>query len=426
MATTKPAAIRNRVKEMRLVKAVDLMPNPKNYRTHPQPQRDALAGLLREIGFAGATLARETPDGLQLIDGHLRRDMLPDQEIPVLVTDLNEAEANLLLASYDPIAALAEADTAKLDALLREVQTGEQDLAKMLEGLAKKNKLDWTANGLPTPGAGGDEFDTTPQDGPTRVQRGDLWLIDGGKHRLLCGDSMKAEDVQRVMGGEKATCLFTDPPYGVSVGAKNRLLNSVQPSGRCLADIEDDDLSPEELKGQLLAAFNTVFPYLADDCSVFVCSPQGGGLGMMMMMMMMMECGLTARHIIIWKKNAPTFSMGRLDYDYQHEPILFAWKKTHKRNKSGPHQTSVWEVDKLRASPDHATQKPLELPINAIMNHTDANDVVVDIYLGSGTTLIAAHRLARRCFGIEIEPKYCDVILKRATAEGLTVEKANA
>jgi len=133
--------IRDRVKELRRVKASELMPNPKNWRTHPTQQADALKGILAEVGIAGALLARETNAGLQLIDGHLRADTSPDTEWPVLVLDVDEAEADKLLATYDPLTAMAEADAAKLDELLRGIDTGSEALQEMLAGLAKDTGL---------------------------------------------------------------------------------------------------------------------------------------------------------------------------------------------------------------------------------------------------------------------------------------------
>jgi hypothetical protein len=129
--------IRDRIKELRRVKASDLQPNPKNWRTHPQSQQDALRGVLAEVGYSSALLARELPGGgLQLIDGHLRAETTPDCEVPVLVLDVTEAEADKLLATLDPLAALADADGAKLDALLREIQTASAAVAEMLADLA--------------------------------------------------------------------------------------------------------------------------------------------------------------------------------------------------------------------------------------------------------------------------------------------------
>jgi DNA modification methylase len=172
-----------------------------------------------------------------------------------------------------------------------------------------------------------------------------------------------------------------------------------------------DDMKPEELKVMLLAAFTTFRAFMADDCAVFVCSPQGGELGMMMMMMQ--EAGLEVRHILNWIKNSPTFSMGRLDYDYQHEPILYTWTKTHKRYNKGEFQTSLWSVDKPRANKEHPTMKPIELPTNAFLNHTDIGDVTADIFGGSGTSMVASENTKRKCRMIEISPAYCAVILQR-------------
>jgi ParB-like chromosome segregation protein Spo0J len=134
--------IRDRIKELRRVKASELHPNPKNWRTHPKQQLDAIRGILAEVGFAGAELARELPDGsLQLIDGHARAEIAGDAEIPVLVLDVTESEADKILATYDPIGAMAEADAGKLEELLREVQTGSEALAEMLADLAKDNGI---------------------------------------------------------------------------------------------------------------------------------------------------------------------------------------------------------------------------------------------------------------------------------------------
>ncbi len=134
---------------------------------------------------------------------------------------------------------------------------------------------------------------------------------------------------------------------------------------------------------------------------------------MMMMMMMMREAGLPIRHVLIWKKNAPTFSLGRLDYDYQHEPILLTWGKRHKRPMGGQYRTSVWDIDKPRANKEHPTMKPVELIANCLLNHSDKGDVIYDPFLGSGTSLIAGAQYDRRCYGLEIDPRYVNVTITR-------------
>jgi ParB-like chromosome segregation protein Spo0J len=134
--------IRDRIKELRRVPASELHPNPLNWRTHPKEQLDAIRGILAEVGFAGAELARELPDGsLQLIDGHARAEVAGDAIVPVLVLDVTEEEAKKILATFDPIGAMATADAVKLDAILREVETGSEALADMLTALAEENDL---------------------------------------------------------------------------------------------------------------------------------------------------------------------------------------------------------------------------------------------------------------------------------------------
>jgi len=191
-----PMKIRDRVRELRRVRAGDLTPNPKNWRTHPKAQADALRGILAEVGYADALLARELPDGsLILVDGHLRAETTPEQEVPVLVLDIDEAEADKLLLSLDPLAALAETNAVALDALLREVDTGSEGLQQMYADLAEAADLyQDDAKEIVE-----DEIPEPPVDPITKP--GDLWIL--GEHRLLCGDSTKADDVERLMEGAK-------------------------------------------------------------------------------------------------------------------------------------------------------------------------------------------------------------------------------
>lgn len=175
--------IRDRVKELRRVKASELIADPRNWRTHPQRQQDALRAVLAEIGFAGALLVRETEAGLMLIDGHLRADTAPDMEVPVLVLDVNANEAAKLLATYDPISAMAEADAKALDALLRQVDTGDEALQEMLAGLAEE------AGVIPPKENGVDDTYTNKIVSPVYEPKGEKpplsALIDRGKTQEL-------------------------------------------------------------------------------------------------------------------------------------------------------------------------------------------------------------------------------------------------
>lgn len=393
--------------------ASQFMANPLNWRVHPKAQREALTGVLSEVGWVQSVIVNRVTGNV--VDGHARIEealkLGEDTPVPFIEVELSEEEEKQILLTLDPISAMAAADKANLDALLHDVSSASAGVQSMLAELAEKNGLEYGAT------IGGELEDVEPQVDRAEelrqkwgVESGQIWQL--GDHRLMCGDSTSESDVARLMNEEKACLVFTDPPYGVSVGAKNRMLNSFQPSGRNLTDIEDDDMSPEELKNRLLPSFRNIRQIvMSDDCTVFVTAPQGGELGMMMMMMR--EAGLQVRHVLIWKKNAPTFSMGRLDYDYQHEPILLTWGKRHKRPMLGKHKTSVWEIDKPRASADHPTMKPVELVENALLNNSDAEDVVFDAYSGSGTTIMAAEAQSRKARAMEISAGYVAVALER-------------
>ena len=239
----------------------------------------------------------------------------------------------------------------------------------------------------------------------TDIVLGDLFEI--GEHRLLCGDSTDSDQVAKLMNGQKADMVFTDPPYGVNYEKKAKLILGRKQD----AKIEGDNIKIDFLKVIILNSFCNINKNLRDGGVYYICSPQGGQLGIMMMMMI--EAGIECRHIIIWKKDSPVFSMGRLDYDYQHEPILYGWKKNHKHYGEGIYKTSVWDIARPKISKLHPTMKPIELIENAILNSSVVDNIILDLFLGSGSTMVASHQLKRKCYGMEIEPKYCQVILDR-------------
>ena len=192
---------RDRIVELRRVPARELIPNPRNWRRHPARQAVALRSVLEEVGYADALLARELPDGrLMLVDGHLRAETTPDQVVPVLILDVNEDEANKLLATLDPLAAMDETDKLALKDLAGLVQTDSAELRELLDGTA----------GI----ARETQQDAVPALPVTPVARsGQIWQL--GKHRLLCGDSTRPGDVACLMGEERAVLFQTDPPYAV-------------------------------------------------------------------------------------------------------------------------------------------------------------------------------------------------------------------
>ena len=408
----------------------ELKPHPRNYNKHSDRQVDDLALSLKRFGQRKPIVTWRdmivAGHGLTMAAQMAGWTTILTMPIP---DEWDEATVLAYLAADNELARQADPDLAQLAAIAKELEGIDEELAKLAAGGDDALKVlmatieDEKPNG-----------DAEPQIDKAEelrvkwgVEIGQMWRLpsrDGkGEHRLICGDSTAEAIVKRVMGGGKASIVFTDPPYGVAIGAKNRMLNSFQPSGRNLTDIEDDEMSPEDLKVRLLPAFDLIRTIvMAEDCTIFMTAPQNGDLSMMMMMMMK-EAKLPIRHVLIWKKNAPTFSMGRLDYDYQHEPILLTWGKRHKRPMNGQHKTSVWEIDKPRASAEHPTMKPPELYVNAYLNNSDIGDIAFEPYDGSGTALIASENTGRFCRAIEISPAYVAVALQRyLDAFGITPE----
>lgn len=387
--------IRDRIKELRRVPASELRPNPKNWRKHPQAQQDALRGVLAEVGYADALLARELPDGsLMLLDGHLRAETTPEQVVPVLVLDVNEAEGDKILATLDPLAAMAEANATQLDTLLREVETGSEALAGMLDALAKDAGCEW-AN---PPEIVEDEVPEPPVDPVTKP--GDLWLL--GEHRLLCGDSTKPENVSRLLGNRKPFIMVTDPPYGVEYDPEWRTTTEgLWTTGKTVASgkVANDD------KVDWTDAYK-LFPG-------HVAYVWHAGRHAADLVVNLRDAAFEIRTQIIWKK--PRFIISRGHYHWGHEPAWYAVRKGGSAKWCGDRdQSTVWEIALNRnTETGHGTQKPVECMARPIRNHGGKDDDVYDPFLGSGTTIIAAEQLGRRCFGLEIEPKYCDVILAR-------------
>lgn len=254
-----------------------------------------------------------------------------------------------------------------------------------------------------------DEFDESDKV-DARCKTGDIWIL--GEHRLMCADSTSSEAFASLMAGEKADMVFTDPPYGVAIGDKNKILNEKRHATAIEKNIANDNIGPEALFPILVKAMTNCRLNCKDDASYFVTSPQGGELGLMMMMMMK-ESGLPVRHMLIWMKNNATFSLGRLDYDYQHEPIFYTWTKSHHNYRAGKYRTTIWQFDRPSASKLHPTMKPVALVCNCLLDTTKEGDIVLDAFGGSGTTLIACEELGRKARLMEIDPHYCDVIISR-------------
>ena len=421
-----------KVQEMKLADITPYENNPRNN----EEAVEYVANSIREFGWQQPLVVDKD---LVIIAGHTRYKAalkLGLDSAPVVIADsLTEEQVKAYRLADNKT---AEAATWNEEALLAEL--GEIG-------------IDMTMFGFDPKMIAGEDPEVVEDDVPdveetTETKRGDIFIL--GDHRLMCGDSTSEEDLKKLMAGERADMVFTDPPYGVSIGDKNKTLNSAQKAGRILENIANDTLPTEELYKVLVKAFANLKKNGAkESCSYYVTSPQGGEL-CMMMMMMMKDAGLPVRHVLIWVKNAATFSLGRLDYDYRHEPIFYTWSKSHKfygdystsviddtldinkmkkaelvelvRKLMYPNQDSVIYENKPLRNDLHPTMKPVKLVARFIHNNSKKGEAIVDIFGGSGSTLIACEQLKRKCYMMELDPKYCDVIVKRW--ENLTGRKA--
>lgn len=415
VATTESTTcgIRDRVRELRRVRAGDLIPNPSNFRRHPENQRHVLGGVLREIGYADALLVREREDGkLELIDGHLRAETTPDMVVPVLVVDLTEAEAKRLLVHLDPLASMAQVDDTVLKELLGDIGKIEDSLAAELDATERWLEEVMREGGeeVEAPEAQIDRAEELQKEWKT--EPGQLWVILGkaGEHRLLCGDSTKAEDVERVMGGKAAALMVTDPPYGVKLDQSWR--------DAALGDKAMGPGNPSTAVNDERADWSEAWELFSGD----VAYVWHAGKYSDVVMNSLRSAGFVIVQQIIWNKSIMV--MGRSDYHFKHEPCWYAVRRGKSHGWIGDRtQTTVIEAKSpkhIMAGSDedktpHPTQKPIEC-FGMIRNHAGN---VFDPFLGSGTTMVAAEQLGRVCYGVEISPAYVAVALQRMKDMGL-------
>lgn len=260
--------------------------------------------------------------------------------------------------------------------------------------------------------------DEVPEEVEPICHRGEIWKL--GEHRLMCGDSTLSDDVAKLIDGKLADVVFTDPPYGVSYADKNEFLNSLGKPMACPKRIENDSHKPEEMYGFWCKAFKNLYDFSKDCMAYYVTAPQGGDL--LLLLQSLRDSGFMLKHQLIWNKN--NHVLGRCDYNYKHEPIIYGWKidKTHHFYGKSKFKTSVWDIPKPLKSDLHPTMKPVELVTSCLLDASEKGQVVLDLFGGSGTTLIAAEETERHARLMEFDPHYCDVIIARW--EKLTGQKA--
>ena len=369
-----------------------LLANPFNYRIHPKAQQDALAGLLNQVGWVQNIIVNQRTG--HVIDGHLRVSLAisrSEATVPVVYVDLDEGEEKLVLASIDPLAAMAATDPEALRSLLAEVSVDDSALQAMLDAIPKAPKMGQT------------DPDEVPAERETNVQRGDLYQL--GIHRLMCGDSTDAGDVARLLDGAKPNLMVTDPPYGVNLDQGWRDRRGLNRMGRAQADAIAGDGQADWTPVWALSPSPIAYVWSAAGALQLVA---GASLE---------SAGYELRQQIVWVKTMAPLS--RSAYHWKHEPCWYAVRKGATADWIGDRtQTTVFEAaspkhimgGSTETKEDHPTQKPVECMERPIRNHTGD---VYDPFVGSGTTIIAAERQGRRCFAMEVEPRYVQVAIDR-------------
>src|ERR1700693_2045876 len=413
--------IRNRIVETRIVLARELLPNPKNWRRHPKAQADALKALLREIGNADALLARELPDQrLMLVDGHLRADIMPDQQVTVLVLDLNEEEADKLLLTLDPLAAMATADNQRLTELLETVRSEDPAVLALLDEIrANEGLLLQQLDTLSDPEPQIDKADELRRKYGTA--NGKLWHV--GPHRIVCGDCRDPQTVGQLWNtAQKFRAIWCDPPYGIDSAAKNKVLNRRDRGNRIQKPIENDALPPDEVSGLFRDSLKQALTFAIKGAACYASVPSG--MALPYFVRAFNDSGFSFKHLLVWVKHH--FVLGMSDYQHRHEAVLYGWIE------SGRHyfvpdrtQSSVFEIDKPSTSSLHPTTKPVTLIADMIQNSSRPNEIIYDPFCGSGSATLDRAPLKRIGYGCEVDPGYAAVGLERLALLGLKPELRN-
>lgn len=382
--------------EIKTVKISELKPHPKNPRVHPDSAIDKLVRSIKEYGWTNPVLV--SADGYVLA-GHARlkaAEKAGIKEVPVIYLPLEGAKAEAYLIADNRLQDETDWDLPKLKDLLQELDTGELDLE--ITGFDMGEIEDLMAQFHVPEEIIEDEAPEPPEEAITKP--GDLWIL--GRHRLLCGDATKKEDVERLMDGKKADSLITDPPYGVDYSGKNEFLNKIDKGNRIQKPITNDDITDYR---QFFSAFMGLAP-LAEYNTVYIFM---SGKELHSLRLAFDDCGYSFGDYLVWVKN--NHVLGRKDYNAKHEFIVYGWKGKHKFY--GGFSTTVLEFDRPQRSDLHPTMKPIPLLAKLINDGLPANGKVYDPFGGSGSTLIACEQLNRICYTMEIEPVYCDVIVQR-------------
>ena len=364
--------------------------NPRKKLKPGDKEYKKIKDSIEEFGFADPLVVNAD---MTIIGGHQRLNVAIDlgyTEVPCAVVDVDKTREKALNIALNKIT--GEWDEQMLADLLTDLKEADYDLD--YTGFDAP-EVDALFSNIYDKKVKEDDFDVDKElKQPCFSQLGDLWLL--GRHRVICGDSTGEEVYTRLMDGEKANLVLTDPPYNVDVE---------ETAGK----IMNDNMADADFYNFLLSAYRCMHANLADDGSIYVWHADTEGINFRTAFK---DAGFYLSGCCIWVKNA--LVLGRSPYQWRHEPCLFGWKQKGKHQWYGDRkQTTVWEYDKPRSSKDHPTMKPVNLMSYPIKNSTMTNGIVLDPFLGSGSTLIACCETDRVCRGIELDPKFVDCIVKR-------------
>ena len=379
--------------ELRVIPVQNLKPAAYNPRKKLKPgdsEYEKIKKSIEEFGFADALVVNKD---MTIIGGHQRLTVAMElgyTEVPCTVVDIDKTREKALNIALNKITGAW--DEALLAELLKDIEAS--GLSPMMTGF-EPPEMEQLFNKVASKEVNEDEFDVESElKKPTISKLGDLWHL--GRHSAICGDSTGEETYKVLMDGVKANVVVTDPPYNVDVE---------ETAGK----IMNDNMADQDFYKFLLSAYTRMHESLADDGSIYVFHADTEGLNFRKAFK---DAGFYLSGCCIWKKNA--LVLGRSPYQWQHEPCLFGWKANGKHEwYSDRKQTTIWEYDRPKASKDHPTMKPVQLMAYPIRNSSMTNGIVLDPFLGSGSTLVACEETDRVCRGVELDPKFVDVIVKR-------------
>ena len=382
--------------EMQLVPIGKLVPYVNNARTHSKEQITKLRSSLREFGFVNPVIIDRE---FNVIAGHGRILAAKEENIEqvpcVFVDHLTEAQKKAYILADNRFALDAGWDEDMLRVEMEALQDMDFDIS--LTGFDEAEIADLFA--ADDNEAQEDDFDEDAAlQAEPFVKTGDLWLL--GKHRLLCADSTKPEDVKRLMDGKKANVCITDPPYACNY------------TGGTGMKIMNDNLKGEEFYQFLLSAFKNAYENLADGAAIYIFHSDAEKVNFYNAVV---AAGFHYSTTCIWVKQS--LVLGRFDYQMRHEPVIYAFKDTVKHKFYGDRkQTTVWEFDRPSKSKLHPTTKPLPLIAYPMKNSSLVNSIVLDLFGGSGSTLMAAEQMDRVAYLMELDPVYASAIVRRFVA----------